>query len=99
MVVEFAEKLNLKKKQVFPVEDYINSEERKRLGVKSIACKWNRSVGAMDTGEIRPPKIEEWYLSGGPVGAYKAPNDLTQTYHIARLVKVNRVEYFEVSEK
>ncbi len=36
------------------------------------------------TGDKRPPKRGEWYLSGAIVEAYKAPNDLTSTYWIAR---------------
>ena len=50
-----------------------------------------RDVKAVFSGEKRPPKKGEWYLSGAVVGAYKAPNDLSTAYHIARLVKVKRV--------
>lgn len=40
------------------------------------------------TGEMRPPRKNEWYISGAiPVG-YLAPNDFTQAYWIGRLVKV-----------
>lgn len=42
---------------------------------------------ALSTGEFRPPKKGEWYLSGATVEAYYAPNDLSTPYHIARLVE------------
>lgn len=50
------------------------------------------------TGEFRPPRKGEWYLSGAIPGAWQAPNDLTTAYHILREVKVTvttveRVEF------
>jgi hypothetical protein len=42
---------------------------------------------ARPTGEFRYPKSGEWFLSGAIVEAYRAPNDLTMGYHIARLVQ------------
>lgn len=46
-----------------------------------------RKVRAMWTGEKRPPKRGEWFLSGAIVEAYKAPNDLTHPHLIAVLVQ------------
>ena len=46
-----------------------------------------REVKAVYAGEMRCPKAGEWYLSGAIVGAYKARNDLSTPYHIAKLVK------------
>lgn len=46
-----------------------------------------RNVHAQATGEFRAPKRGEWYLSGAIVEAYRAPNDLTQEFHIAKLVR------------
>jgi hypothetical protein len=34
------------------------------------------------TGEMRAPKKGEWYLSGAIPTAYRAPNDLKDTYYI-----------------
>lgn len=45
-----------------------------------IAAKW--------TGEKRPPRKGEFYLSGAIPVAYRAPNDLDTPYLIARLVRV-----------
>jgi hypothetical protein len=46
-----------------------------------------RRFAAVPTGEKRPPRRGEWYLSGGPIAAYRAPNDLDHPYHIAKLVR------------
>lgn len=43
-------------------------------------------VYAVATGEVRPPKKGEWFLSGAVIEAYRAIEDLSQEYHIARLV-------------
>lgn len=40
------------------------------------------------TGEFRPPKRGEWYLSGAIGEAYQAPNDLSTAYNILRIVGV-----------
>ncbi len=45
-----------------------------------------RDIRAKWTGEKRCPKKGEWYLSGAIVEAYRAPNDLTTPYHIAKLI-------------
>lgn len=36
------------------------------------------------TGEFRPPKRGEFFLSGAPPEVYRTPNDLSQSYHIMR---------------
>ena len=36
------------------------------------------------TGDKRPPRRDEWYLSGAIVQAWRAPSDLTSPYWIAR---------------
>lgn len=38
------------------------------------------------TGEFRNPKRGEYYLSGAIVEAYRAPNDLSTPFWIARFV-------------
>jgi len=45
---------------------------------------------AQFTGEFRSPLKGEWYLSGASIAAYRAPNDLTTGYNIARLIVVER---------
>ena len=46
---------------------------------------------AIFSGEKRPPQAGEWYISGAIPDAYRAPNDLTSSYHIAKLVLVETV--------
>lgn len=40
---------------------------------------------AVMTGEFRPPRKGEWYISGAIPAAYRARNDLSTPYHIAIL--------------
>jgi hypothetical protein len=40
---------------------------------------------AVATGEFRPPRQGEWYLSGAIPAAYRAPNDLSTPYWIAEV--------------
>jgi len=44
-------------------------------------------VGAVRTGEKRPPKAGEWYISGAIPEAYRQPHDGTSPQIIARLIK------------
>ena len=44
------------------------------------------------TGEFRPPKKGEWFLSGAIPEAYFAPNDLTVSYFILRIVPVEVIQ-------
>ena len=41
---------------------------------------------AISTGDIRPPKKGEYYLSGAQPIAYKAPNDLSTSFLIAEII-------------
>lgn len=63
---------------------HIASEDFRRLG----KLPDRQDIRAIATGEHRPPKAGEWYLSGAVVEAYHAPNDLGTAYHIAKLVRV-----------
>lgn len=67
----------LTKEDFYPLADYHPLIFIKRLNIKA---KW--------TGEKRPPKKGEWYLSGAIIEAYQAKYDMTSTYHIARLFQV-----------
>jgi hypothetical protein len=46
---------------------------------------------AVATGERRPPRAGEWFLSGALIEAYQAAHDLNQVFHIARLVRTETV--------
>lgn len=71
----------MKTTELFPVVDPVSHQEMIALGVTK-----QREVRARWTGEKRQPKQGEWYLSGAIVEAYRAPNDLSSSFHIARLV-------------
>jgi hypothetical protein len=79
--------------KLYPVVDRLSREEREALGLPSGTDALTncgipaRNVHAVYIGEKRPPKKGEWYLSGSVVEAYKALNDLSDPYHIARLVR------------
>lgn len=60
----------------YTIADSLNAAERKE-----------GFTYAVYTGEKRPPRRGEWYLSGAIVGAYRAHSDLSTEFHIATLRK------------
>ena len=91
-----------RKPQYFQVKDYISPKELKQLGVDpglSLLGNYIRrdyAVCAVFTGEFRPPRKGEWYLSGAVVEAYKAPNDLMEARHIAKLVVIREYTDYRI---
>lgn len=88
--------------RLYPVRGWLSSEELKRLFTEEeIEAKRRQLLGlapchssdiyAEATGERRPPKKGEWYLSGAIVEAWRAPNDLSAAYPLARLVRIQRI--------
>ena len=68
----------LKRKTLYPVVDRVpglSDLDRRQLQIRAIC-----------TGEFRCPKKGEWFLSGSPIEAYYAPNNLPTMYYIAKLV-------------
>lgn len=85
----------------YPIADNLSAEDRQKTGFKGatnlFSLGWSTDrLKAVATGEKRCPKAGEWYLSGAIVEAYRARADLSTPYHIAKLVKVERVETFRV---
>jgi hypothetical protein len=74
-------------KKFYPLADRVSLEDRRRLDLPLYDSIRPGTVHAVRTGEFRPPRAGEWYLSGAVVEAYRAPNDLSTDYHIARLVR------------
>jgi hypothetical protein len=67
---------------------------------KLVNCLDNhKNKAAIWTGEFRPPKEGEWYLSGSIVQAYKTDCDLRESYHIAKIVTVKKVEYYMIESE
>jgi hypothetical protein len=84
----------VRKGTFYPTADGVPYEEQKALGLELPPAEGYRNrIKAIWTGEKRPPRKGEWYLSGSIVEAYRAPNDYlpTMSYHIARLVKVKTI--------
>lgn len=80
---------------VYPTKDIPTTTELKAIG---IGKPYPYQIGAVWTGEKRPPRKGEWYLSGAKIEAYRAPNDLTTAFHIARLVpKVRRSDWTDIN--
>lgn len=85
-------------RKLYKLGDPLNSEERKRFGMTTfqegmIAMRSEKDgllVRAQMTGESRPPKKGEWYISGALPVAYRAPNDLSTDYLIATLSQVKK---------
>lgn len=78
------------KNKIYPLADRPDYKEIGRfIGPclsREVFYKAAMNIRAIRTGEKRPPKKGEWYLSGAIVEAYRAPKDLTTAYHIAKLV-------------
>lgn len=68
----------VKRGEVYPIAEEDKAKAPAVSGAVKTAARW--------TGERRAPKAGEWYLSGAVVEAYRAPNDLSSEFHIARLV-------------
>lgn len=69
--------------KIYPLKDVISPDVLKAAGLTSA-----RDLRAVATGDVRPPKKGEWYLSGAIVEAYQAHHDFKDAYHIARLVEI-----------
>ena len=52
-------------------------------------------IRAIVTGEKRPPRKNEWYISGAIPEAYRASNDLNIPHLIAKLVCVQKITYWK----
>ena len=82
--------------KTYPLGDTPTSKETggasaaERLVLSSLGAD-SKNFRAIATGEKRKPRKGEWYLSGAEITAYRAPNDLSTVYHIAKLVRVRTI--------
>lgn len=79
-------------KDVFHLGDLPSRKEMEALGDPD----WGQTLKGTLTGEFRPPKKGEWFLSGAIPTCYKARNDLTNKRKIVKLCKVRKVEGYEL---
>ncbi len=79
----------LQKNKAYPLVDFhplMSHHPLVSVGMTSFDQR--PKLGAAWTGEKRPPKAGEWFLSGSVIEAYQAKHDLLYAYPIARIVKV-----------
>jgi hypothetical protein len=89
----------LRRGQLYPLADRLPPEiqaqvrsRRRMVQLPSLGyIGAGNPVRARWTGEKRPPRAGEWYLSGAVIEAYRAPNDLSTPFHIAELVETEEV--------
>ena len=78
----------------YPVRDFVPDTGLTHVNGsparKGIAGKW--------TGDYRPPRAGEYYISGAIPEVYRAPNDLITPYHIARLVRIAVETRYQITE-
>jgi hypothetical protein len=89
----------MKKGDLFPLADHylsdqrFNSQSSKFIGYSEVI-----NLKAQYTGEKRNPKKGEWYLSGSIIEAYQAKNDLNISFHIAKIIRIEKIVIENVIE-
>lgn len=58
----------------------------------------DNAIMAIKSDQFRCPKKGEWYLSGALPKAYRSPNDLTNEYRIATIVRVKKETNYNITE-
>jgi hypothetical protein len=84
--------------KTYQLGDRLTFQELEALGIErdSMGHLWGESrkdgryARAVRTSEFRAPKKGEWYLSGAKPLAYRAPNDLGDSFRIMALVAVEK---------
>ena len=56
----------------------------------------NNDIKAINSGVFRKPRKGEWFLSDAIPEAYRAPNDLSQKYFIANLIRLKQTILTEI---
>ena len=93
--------VNMKRHQL-PASDAIRGSQDMRIETSKLypIADWAQLPGrpfyaprhrGQLTGEFRAPKAGEWFLSGAIPEAYYAPNALTTSYHILKIVRVKEL--------
>lgn len=85
----------MKRNTVYPLGDTPTAAETNGASFNERFYSQTLGIGsekfrAVFTGEFRQPLKGEWYLSGAIITAYKAPNNLSTAFHIAKLVRVEK---------
>jgi len=83
---------------LYDLSDWPTMEEAKRYGFDTPhkTKHPSRCLKGRRTGEFRPPKAGEWFLSGAIPAGYRTKNDLDGAYYILELVVASKREVWEV---
>lgn len=81
--------------EVYPLSDHYHGNPRTLVTMDFMPPQ---KIMAINSGVKRCPEKGEWYLSGAIIAAYKAPNDLSTEYYIAKLVRVETKTVTEIVE-
>ena len=88
--------------ELYPLADWPTDQEAQCFGFEYGHCTQGQTRRLMGkkTGEFRPPKRGEWFLSGAVPEGYRALADMDGSYHILELVacKVKVTTTYEVEE-
>lgn len=82
-------------RKLYPLGD---SHPKAKFGYMRNAGYADPKIMATNSGEFRPVRKGEWYLSGAEARAYKAPNDLGYAYYIAKIVRIDTIIVHRILE-
>ena len=74
--------------KLYPLGD---SHQNARFGYMRNLQHGDPTVMAINSYKFGCPKKGQWFLSGAQPTAYKAPNNLSTAYWIAKIVQVEKV--------
>ena len=84
----------MKRGDLFRIQDFPTVEERGYT--HPFPSREQYRVQA--TGEFRPPRAGEWFISGAIAEGYRARHDMSGSYYIGKLVRVRTRTVTEVIE-
>ena len=85
----------MKQLKLYELGDNLSYIESKYFETDKDTCPYP-DIKAIQANEHRKPQAGEWYLSGAIPEAYRAPNDLSTVYHIARIIKIEMVTTYNI---
>lgn len=81
--------------KLYPLGD---THSKAKFGVMRTLEFSDPKIMAINSHEFRCPNKGEWYLSGATPRAYKAPNNLSTRFYIAKIVRVEKVVEYNITE-
>ena len=81
--------------KLYPLGD---SHPKARFGYMRNTEHSDPNIMAINSHKYSCPRKGEWYLSGAAVQAFRAPNDLSYAYWIAKIVRVKKITVHRILE-